>query len=154
MTLHIDGVKLKPLVKIEDDRGKLLHMLRENSDEFKRVGEIYFSFTKSNFTKGWYRHKKNTLNIAVIFGVSKFVLFDARQSSFTYKNICEIKLSLENYSLLTIPPMVWYSFKNIGEKEIIIANCTPFVHNEIEREKLPINTKRIPYNWDLIEKGL
>ena len=58
MILRIDGVKLKPLFKIEDDRGKLLHMLREDSEEFKRFGEIYFSFTKSNFIKGWYRHKK------------------------------------------------------------------------------------------------
>ena len=30
--------------EIVDDRGKILHMLRTDDNEFKKFGEIYFSF--------------------------------------------------------------------------------------------------------------
>ena len=39
----IDGVIITPLKQIEDERGKVMHMLREDSKVFKRFGEIYFS---------------------------------------------------------------------------------------------------------------
>ena len=35
-------VKVTPL-KIEDDRGKLLHMMKTDMNIFERFGEIYFS---------------------------------------------------------------------------------------------------------------
>ena len=41
----IEGVIITPLKQIEDERGKVMHMLREDSKVFKRFGEIYFSFT-------------------------------------------------------------------------------------------------------------
>tara|TARA_B100000900_G_scaffold403603_1_gene410885 strand:+ start:678 stop:1118 length:441 start_codon:yes stop_codon:yes gene_type:complete len=145
--MDIDGVKTTPLKKIEDDRGKLLHMLQTGSNVFEKFGEIYFSYTNLNIIKGWYRHKKNSLNIAVIFGECKFVLYDTRQSSPTKNNILNIKLSLQNYYLLTIPPMIWYGFKSIGDKQSIIANCTTLPHSSNEMDRLTINTKKIPYKW-------
>ena len=145
---NINGVKITSLKKIEDDRGKLLHMIKNKSNIFEKFGEIYFSFTNLNIIKGWYRHKKNTLNMAVIFGECKFVLYDKRQSSPTKNNLFKLKLSLKNYSLLTIPPMIWYGFKTIGEHKSIIANCTTLEHSSREMERLPINTKRYHINGD------
>ena len=147
MIIKIDGVYLTPLKKIQDNRGKLLHMLRNDDKVFKKFGEIYFSITNSNIIKGWYRHKKNTLNIAVLHGKYKFVLFDNRKNSMTYDNLIEFNLSLKNFSLLTIPPMIWYGFKSDGNQESIIANCTTLVHNAKEMDRLSINDNKIPYKW-------
>ena len=63
MAVNINGVKLTPLKKIENDRGKLLHMFRKDNSIFEELGEVYFSFTNCDVIKGWYRHKNNTLNI-------------------------------------------------------------------------------------------
>ena len=147
MLVDINGVKVTPLKKIEDDRGKLLHMMKTDTNIFERFGEIYFSITNLDVVKGWYRHKKNTLNIVVIFGECKFVLYDNRQSSPTKENISTLTLSLKNYYLLTIPPMIWYGFKSIGDKQSIIANCTTLPHSSNEMDRLTINTKKIPYKW-------
>ena len=38
----IDGVIITPLKKIDDDRGSVLHMMRNDSKSFKSFGEIYF----------------------------------------------------------------------------------------------------------------
>ena len=72
----IEGVIITPLKQIEDDRGKVMHMLREDSKVFQRFGEIYFSFTNSNSIKAWHMHKEMTLNYVCIEGKVKFVFRD------------------------------------------------------------------------------
>ena len=37
----IEGVKITPLKQFFDERGKVMHMMRNNSPEFKKFGEIY-----------------------------------------------------------------------------------------------------------------
>ena len=40
----IEGVIITPLKQIEDERGKVMHMLREDSKVFERFGEIYLEW--------------------------------------------------------------------------------------------------------------
>ena len=54
----IDGIKITPLDQIEDDRGKVMHMLRNDAKHFSKFGEIYFSTVLPNKIKGWHIHKK------------------------------------------------------------------------------------------------
>ena len=61
----IEGIKITPLKQIEDDRGKVMHMLRNDSKDFTKFGEIYFSTVHPNKVKGWLLHSKMTLNYAV-----------------------------------------------------------------------------------------
>ena len=75
----IEGVIITPLRQIEDDRGKVMHMLREDSPVYERFGEIYFSFTNPNSIKAWHMHKEMTLNYVCIEGKVKFVLYDDRK---------------------------------------------------------------------------
>lgn len=39
----IDGVVIKPLRQVLDERGKIMHMLRNDDPDFEAFGEIYFS---------------------------------------------------------------------------------------------------------------
>ena len=39
----IDGVVVKPLRRIPDERGYIMHMLRSDDPDFEKFGEIYFS---------------------------------------------------------------------------------------------------------------
>lgn len=145
----IDGVILTPLRQIFDERGKVMHMLREDSSVFSRFGEIYFSCTHPGVVKAWHLHKEMTLNYAVISGEIKFVLFDDRHESRTRGEVQEFFISPENYMLVTVPPMVWNGFKCIGTSTSIVANCSTLPHSaeEIER-RLPTDS-RIPYSWSL-----
>ena len=40
---RIEGVTVRPLRQICDERGKVMHMLRSDDPHFERFGEIYFS---------------------------------------------------------------------------------------------------------------
>lgn len=146
----IDGVKIYPLNQIFDERGKVMHMLREDSEHFIRFGEIYFSCTYPGVVKAWHLHKKMTLNYAVLVGEIKLVLYDDREGSKTRGEIQEIFISPECYRLVTVPPMVWNGFKSIGLESAIVANCSTLPHSIDEIERLEPSNKSIPYEWNLI----
>ncbi len=148
----IEGVIVTPLRQIFDERGKVMHMLREDSPVFSRFGEIYFSCTYPGAIKAWHRHKCMTLNYAVIHGEIKCVLFDDRPDSKTHGCVEELFLSPENYCLLTVPPFVWNGWKGIGDKVSIVANCATMPHDPDEIERKPYFDSSIPYNWDIKHK--
>ena len=148
----IDGVIVTPLRQIFDERGKVMHMLREDSPLFSRFGEIYFSCTNPGAIKAWHLHKKMTLNYAVIYGEIKFVLFDDRPDSKTRGCVQELFLSPENYCLVTVPPLVWNGFKGVGDKTSIVANCATLPHDPNEIERKSHFDVSIPYDWQIQHK--
>lgn len=148
----IDGVVVTPLRQIFDERGKVMHMLREDSPVFSHFGEIYFSCTNPGAVKAWHLHKKLTLNYAVIFGEIKFVLYDDRPESKTRGEVQEFFISPENYCLVTVPPLIWNGFKGIGQKTSIVANCATLPHDPDEIVRLSATDANIPYDWKLQHK--
>ena len=145
----IDGVIIKELKKISDERGSIFHMLRNDDPIYEKFGEIYFSKVYPNVIKGWHFHKKMTLNYAVISGAIKLVLFDERDGSRTNGIIDEIFFGEDNYCLVKVPPMVWNGFKGIGVGPAIVANCATLPHDPNEILRLDPFNNHIPYNWDL-----
>lgn len=144
----INGVVVKPLRKIPDERGCIYHMLRCDDPTFEKFGEIYFSKVYPGIIKGWHLHKEMTLNYAVIIGSIKLVLYDDRDGSPTQGNIMELFLGEENYSLVKIPAGIWNGFKGIGTKPAIVANCATMPHDRNEIERIDPFTDKIPYNWE------
>ncbi len=145
----ISGVKIIPLKQIIDERGKVMLMMRNDDVYFKKFGEIYFSCTHPGVVKAWHKHKKMTLNYAIIRGQLKIVLFDDRKKSSTKGTIQEIYMSTENYFLLSVPPLVWNGFKGIGTETSIVANCSDIPHDPGEMIRVSPNSKKIPYKWEL-----
>jgi len=148
----IHGVTVTPLKQIFDERGKVMHMLREDSPMFTRFGEIYFSCVHPGAVKAWHLHKRMTLNYAVISGEIKCVVYDERPGSPTCGKVQEYFLSPENYNLLTVPPLVWNGFKGIGDRSAIVANCATLPHDPEEIERRPAFDSGIPYDWQIRHK--
>lgn len=144
----IEGVKIKTLRVVPDERGMVKLMLRNDDPEFKKFGEIYFSFVFPGVVKGWRLHRKMTLNYAAIQGKIKLVLYDDRTDSSTRGKLMEIMSGEDKYELITIPPGIWNAFKGMGSEISIIANLSDIPHssNEIRRMNLKKNTI-FAYNW-------
>ena len=143
----IHDVKITPLRIIPDNRGKVMHMLRSDSEVFSRFGEIYFSTVFYKSIKAWHLHKESTLNYVCVSGEVKLVLFDDRENSPTKNQHQELILSPKNYFLVTIPPLIWNGFKGIGKNESIIANCLTIPHDEKEMVRKDPSDKKFNYNW-------
>jgi dTDP-4-dehydrorhamnose 3,5-epimerase len=143
----IEGVVVTPLRQIFDERGKVMHMLREDAAGFTRFGEIYFSCVYPGAVKAWHLHQRMTLNYAVILGDIKLVLYDDRAGSRTRGMVQELFLSPENYCLVTVPPLIWNGFKGIRDKMAMLANCATLPHDANEIERRPASDPSIPYDW-------
>lgn len=144
----IKGVEVRPLRQIPDERGKVMHMLRQDDAWFERFGEIYFSVVYPDAIKGWHLHARMTLNYAVVTGMIKLVLYDDRADSPTRGTLQEVFTGEDNYALVTVPPGVWNGFKGLGGKPAIVANCATHPHDPAEIERIPPFSDRIPYRWD------
>ena len=148
-TKLIQGVKVKQLKPIPDERGKVAHMLKATDPHFEKFGEIYFSFVYPGAVKGWHRHSKMTINYAVPIGMIKLVLYDDRPESPTRGQIQEIFIGESNYCLVKVPPMVWNGFKGVGTGTAIVSNCATIPHDPTEIERLDPMAGHIPYDWAL-----
>ena len=145
----IEGVLVKPLAQIADERGKIMHMLRADEPHFEKFGEIYFSVVYPGVINGWHLHKEMTLNYAVISGIIKLVLYDPREDSPTKGEIQELFIGEDNYILVKIPPKIWNGFEGIGVKPAIVANCATIPHRPDEIERVDPWMNDIPYDWKL-----
>ena len=145
----INGVVITPLRQIVDERGKIMHMLKQGDAVFQQFGEIYFSCIHPGAIKGWHIHKEMTLNYAVPHGHIKFVLYDDRPDSATRGEIQEVFMGPDNYCLVTVPPMVWNGFKGIGNEMAIVANCATMAHSAAEIDRCDPFDPAIPYDWAL-----
>jgi dTDP-4-dehydrorhamnose 3,5-epimerase len=145
----IEGVVIKPLRRIMDERGVVMHMLRKDDPLFEEFGEIYFSVIFPGAIKAWHLHKKMTLNYAVVLGNIKLVLSDQRESSTTKGQLQEIFIGEENYCLVKVPPGVVNGFKAVGNQKAIVANCATIPYEPQEIIRIDPLDDKIGYEWGI-----
>jgi dTDP-4-dehydrorhamnose 3,5-epimerase len=143
----IAGVEAIPLLRIQDERGCVMRMLRADDPHFTRFGEIYFSAIYPGIIKGWHLHSRMTINYAVVQGNIKLVLYDQRSDSTTYRELQEIVFGQINYQLVRVPPGVVNGFTAVGTEGAVVANCADIPHDPTEITRIDPFTPTIPYDW-------
>ena len=145
----IDGVKVKDLKIMPDERGRLMEILRSDDEMFEKFGQLYITAAYPGVTKAWHYHRFQNDHFCVVSGMAKIVLFDGRKRSKTKGVINEFFMGEHNPMLLRIPKMVYHGFKCVSLKETLIINCPTEVYNRKEPDeyRLPPDTIEIPYDW-------
>lgn len=134
----MDGVTLTPLKIIPNTKGDILHAMKVTDESFNGFGEAYFSCLNQGAVKGWKKHTKMTLNLIVVFGKIKIVVFNQ-------KNYYEVILSKDNYHRLTVIPGLWVSFQGLSKHNILL-NIANIAHNPNESENVDLSS--FDYDWD------
>jgi dTDP-4-dehydrorhamnose 3,5-epimerase len=147
----IDGVRIKQLRVIPDERGRLMEILRRDDDCFLQFGQVYITTVYPGVVKAWHLHKLQTDNVCVVRGMIRLALYDARADSPTRGEIVEIYAGEHNPVLVTIPPHVYHGWKGIGECEALVVNTPtePYNREQPDEYRLPPDTDEIPYSWDV-----
>ncbi|MCX7784821.1 MAG: dTDP-4-dehydrorhamnose 3,5-epimerase family protein [candidate division WOR-3 bacterium] len=147
----IQGVEIKKLRVIPDERGLVMEILRADDSFFQKFGQVYLSMVYPNVIKAWHYHKIQTDHFAVIKGMAKVVLYDQRPNSTTYKEINEFFLGEHNPCLVVIPPLVVHGMKGIGIEPAYLINCPTETYNYQQPDEYRIDPfdPQIPYKWDL-----
>ena len=145
----INGVKVKKLKIIPDDRGRLMEILRKDDDIFEKFGQVYMTTAKPGVVKAWHYHRLQHDNFACVYGKIKLALYDARKNSSTYKEINEFILGLEEPILVHIPKRVYHGFKCVSDCEAIVIN-TPtkaYDHKSPDEYRIDPYDNGLPYDW-------
>jgi len=134
----MDGLFLTKENQIFNEKGDIFHIIKKSSKGFSNFGEAYFTTVKNGEIKGWKKHQKMTLNLAVPFGEVEFVITDKHGS---FKNF---KLSPENYYRLTVSPNLWVAFRGLKDYNLVI-NIADLEHDPDEAENIDLDN--IKYEW-------
>jgi dTDP-4-dehydrorhamnose 3,5-epimerase len=145
----IEGIKLKQLKVIPDERGRLMEMLRCDDDIYIKFGQVYMTTTYPQVIKAWHYHKLQYDSFVVIKGMVKLVCYDSRNPSSTKGDINEFFVGEHNNTLVQIPPLVYHGWKCISENEAMIINIVSEAYNykNPDEFRMPFDSKEIPYDW-------
>jgi len=145
----IEGVNVKPLKVIADERGYLMEMMRADDPFFQRFGQSYVSVAYPGVVKGWHYHKVQTDHFVIVKGMMKVVLYDSREGSPTKGLINEFFMGEKNPILVTIPPGVVHGMKGIGTEPAMLVNVPTemYKYDKPDEFRIDPNSKDIPYDW-------
>ena len=145
----IDGVKVKKLKLIPDDRGRLMEILRADDPVFKKFGQVYMTTALPGVVKAWHYHKKQDDNFTCIHGKMRLALYDARPESPTYKEVNDFVISLETPMLVHIPKNVYHGFKCVSDCEALVINTPTEAYDNKSPDEYRIDAydNKIPYDW-------
>ncbi len=147
----IQGVQVRALRQIHDERGYLMEMLRTDWPEFDRFAQSYITIAYPGIVKGWHYHKKQTDHFVVVNGTAKVVCYDSREGSPTKGKVNEFFPGERNPMLIKIPPYVLHGFKAIGGEPVYVVNFPTELYDYAKPDefRVPSNSKDIPYDWDV-----
>jgi dTDP-4-dehydrorhamnose 3,5-epimerase len=145
----IEGVEIKQLTKYADERGSLMELLRCDDAIFRKFGQAYVSLNYPGVVRGWHYHKKQDDHIAVVKGMAKVALYDAREGSPTQGQVDEFFLGEQNNILVKIPMGVMHGYKTVGVEPSLLINfpTEPYDPQQPDEYRLPWDTDQIPYDW-------
>ncbi|WFN35339.1 dTDP-4-dehydrorhamnose 3,5-epimerase family protein [Methanogenium sp. S4BF] len=152
MNADIDGVHIKHLKVIPDERGWLMEILRCDDEIYSQFGQVYCTTAYPGVVKAWHYHKKQTDNFTCVHGMMKVALYDDREDSPTFRNLMELFIGEKNPALVTVPPGVCHGFKAIGDTTAFFVSIPTLAYNYSDPDefRLPPDTDEIPYDWGLV----
>lgn len=147
----IDGVKLKQLRCIPDERGRLMELVRCDDEVYEKFGQVYVTTTRPGIVKAWHLHRLQDDNVACVSGMIRLAMFDQREGSPTKGKLNEFCIGIHNPLLIHIPKGVYHGWKGISDIEAVIVNLVTEAYNyeQPDEERLPYNTPVIPYSWEV-----
>ena len=143
----IDGIVIRPLRRIPDERGTIMHGVRSD-DALSPFGEVYFKKLYSEVVNGWHVHERLELNYICLVGMAKLVLFDLRPESDTKGTIQEVFFGEDNYCLVHVPPGVANGLKGMSAPFSLICNVASHAHDPaLKYRRIDPHSNEIPYDW-------
>lgn len=145
----IEGVKVKDLNVIPDDRGFLMEILRSDDPDFDRFGQVYMTVVYPGVVKAWHMHKKQTDYFACVQGMAKVALYDGREESPTRGETNTFVIGWQRQRMVVIPPGVYHGFTAVGGEAAAIVNIPTELYDreDPDEHRLPWDDPSIGYDW-------
>ena len=146
----IQGVTVKELKVIPDERGRLMEMLRVDDEIFAGFGQVYLTTTNPGVVKAWHLHKQQTDNVVCVAGMIRLGLYDDRKDSPTFGMVNQFFMGVHKPLLVQIPAFVYHGWKCVSQEEALIVNTVtkPYNPENPDEFRLDPHDNHIPLNWE------
>jgi dTDP-4-dehydrorhamnose 3,5-epimerase len=141
--ISLTKILVTPLRQIESNGGDVLHAMKHGDSGYSGFGEVYFSWVRADFIKGWKRHAKMTMNFIVPVGKVRFIFCRTRDDGLNEFRVEEI--GVDRYSRITVPAGIWFAFQGLHSPQSLLVNIASIPHDPNEVEQLPLSN--IEYEW-------
>ena len=147
--VSIEGVKIRDLKRIRDNRGWLMEIFRSDWPEFEKFGQTYMTTCKPGIIKAWHFHKLQYDNFVPIKGNALVGLYDAREDSPTKGVLQEVEIRHDEPKLVKIPPLVYHGFTPLDDEEIWVVNTPTKLYNydQPDEYRKDWDDPEIGYTW-------
>lgn len=119
----LNGIKIKPIVRLPDERGFFCEVMRTDwKDLFEedKIVQANHSFTYPNIIRAWHRHLKGQIDyFLALKGSIKIGIFDE-----TTNELNEIVSSGLNLQIVRVPGHYWHGFKALGDEPAMLLYFT------------------------------
>jgi dTDP-4-dehydrorhamnose 3,5-epimerase len=152
----IEGVSIRRLTTHVDNRGAVTELFDPRWGFHPDPMVFCYMFTvRPGVVKGWGLHRKHHDRYVIIQGELELVLYDVRPNSSTCGDVCCIRLSEFDRSLVNIPIEVWHADYNFGSRDAVVVNfpTMQYDHQDPDKYRLPIDTPLIPYEFPPSARG-
>lgn len=145
----IDGVIVKDLKVMPDERGLLMEMWRSDDPDFQQFGQCYVTMVYPGVVKAWHYHTKQTDHFVCVSGMAKVVLHDAREGSPTQGETNEFVIGWQRQRMIIIPKDVYHGFTAVGTEPALIVNIPTelYDYDNPDEHRRPWNDPEIGYDW-------
>lgn len=144
----IEGVVLKELVTLADERGFFREIIRKSDEFFQEgFGQMSCSLMYANVIKAWHIHNVQVDWWYVAAGVLKVALHDTREHSSTRGKTVDFLMG-ENQpaSVLRIPPGVAHGCKAISGP-VHLFYITSHIYDPEDEGRILHDDRDIGYDW-------
>ncbi|MFH1403051.1 MAG: dTDP-4-dehydrorhamnose 3,5-epimerase family protein [Candidatus Altiarchaeota archaeon] len=150
----IEGVLVKKLKPIHDDRGWLMEIMRRDDDIYDEFGQVYMTTAYPGVIKAWHSHRNQDDHFCVLKGMAWVALYDDREDSPTHGEVMEFNMGEDNPLLVKIPRGVHHGFTPSRDEIAYVLNVPTNTYNykEPDEIRVPHDAEHIPYEWKPVKK--
>ena len=139
--LGIDEIQVFHLKRIPMEWGDVLHGYKRDDQGLSQFEEVYFSWVKAGTVRDWKLHRRMTMNLIVQYGMVRFVFHnDDSEKELRFENVGD-----KRYVRLSVPPGIWFSFRNAGSTDSLLVNMADILHDPQEMERKPYEAMNIDW---------
>jgi dTDP-4-dehydrorhamnose 3,5-epimerase len=146
---YIEGVQIKPLKVMADQRGRLMELVRVDDDIFTAFGQVYITTTLPGVIKAWHLHRRQTDLVACVAGMIRLVIHDDRSGSATQGRFNQFFMGIHSPLLVRIPAGLYHGWQCCSLEEAMIVNTVshPYNYQQPDEQRLDPHRSHIVFDW-------
>jgi dTDP-4-dehydrorhamnose 3,5-epimerase len=140
----LKGIIVKPLKRINDERGSFTELIREDWKDVlgkDLLVQSNFSTTYPQMIRAWHRHVRGQTDYFIVLrGAVKICAYDEKT-----KELDEIVSTGQDPQLVRVPGNYWHGFQVVGNEAVSLIYFTTMLYNyrDPDEERRPWNDQKI-----------